>query len=341
MRRREFIAGLGGAAAWPLAASAQQTGVPPSQRQPLPNDPVIGVLDMAGPRRPKDPFFEAFRKGLEDGGFGGDANLFILYRWAGGDFMRLQELVADLVGRQVAAIVAIGALAPVARTKRTTSTIPIVFLYGGDAVKDGLVASLNRPGGNVTGIMGIIGGESGGLEGKRLELLLQLVPQARKIGFLSNGRAYGYEQWTTSMLAAGRALGVEIMVVECHDDRDYEPAVANMVEGGAGGMILSNFVLPNLGKVVQLAASHKLPAIYPYQSLVRFGGLMSYEADFPTLAYRLGSAYVARIVKGAKPADLPVEQPTKFNFAINLKTAKALGLSIPPNLLAVADQVIE
>jgi putative tryptophan/tyrosine transport system substrate-binding protein len=312
-----------------VAARAQQTAMP-----------VVGFLDMAGPLESRA--MEAFRKGLADGGFVDGVNLFIEYRWASGNFGRLPDLAADLVGRQIAVIVAVGGAAPIALAKRITPTIPIVFLYGGDAVKDGLVVSLNRPRGNVTGIMGIIGGERGGLEGKRLEFLLQLVPQARKIGLLSNDTAYGYKQFTTSMLVAGRALEIEIMVVECHDDHDYEAAVAKIVEGGAGGLILSGFVLPNLGKVVRLAALHKLPAIYPDQWFVRArGGLMSYDPDYLDLFRRLGSAYVARILKGAKPADLPVEQPRKFELAINLKTAKALGLTIPPNLLAIADQVIE
>jgi putative tryptophan/tyrosine transport system substrate-binding protein len=339
MKRRDFIAGLGGAAAWPLATRAQQTEPRRTEGNHFP-PPVIGFLHMFGPGLPARSF-EAFRKGIEDGGFVEGANLFIEYRWARGNFGGLPDLAADLVGRQVAVIVATGALAPALSAKAATSTIPIVFLYGGDPVTDGLVGSLNRPGGNVTGITAIAG-ERGGLNGKRLELLLQLLPQARKVALLSGDKSFGfYEQYTTSMLAAGRALGVEIMIVECRDDRDYEAAVAKMVEDGADAMIDGNFALPNIGKAVLLAALHKLPAIYPDQSLVRLGGLMSYDADIPTLAYRLGSAYVARILKGAKPADLPVEQPTKFDLAINMKAARALGLTIPPNLLAIADEVIE
>jgi putative tryptophan/tyrosine transport system substrate-binding protein len=204
-------------------------------------------------------------------------------------------------------------------------------------VKDQLVASLNRPGGNVTGITAIAGD---GLDGKRLELLLQLVPQARRVAFLSGDRSFiFYEQYTTSMLAAGRALGMEIMIVECRSDRDYDTALAKIHEGGAGGIILGSFVLPNLNKVVPLAALHKLPTIYPYRGLARAGGLMSYDADNLALNRRVGSAYVARILKGAKPADLPVEQPTKFDLVINMKTAKALGLTIPPNLLALAEVI--
>jgi putative ABC transport system substrate-binding protein len=330
MRRREFIAGLGSAAAWPVVARAQQ-----------PTMPVIGFLDMFGPG-PKSPAaIEAFRRGLADGGFVEGANLFIEYRWAGGNFRRVPDLAADLVGRQVAVIVAVNALAPALRAKAATSTIPIVFFYNGDPVEDHLVASLNRPGGNVTGITSRAG-DSSGLDGKRLQLLSQLVPQPRKVAFLSGDSSFSfYEQFTTSMLAAGRALGLEIMIVECSSDRDYEAALAKMVEGRADAMIVGLFVLPNLDKLVPLAALHKLPAIYPRRDFVRIGGLMSYDADNPDLLRRLGSAYVARILKGAKPADLPVEQPAKFGLSINLKTAKALGLTIPETLLATADEVIQ
>jgi len=326
MRRREFIAGLGSAAAWPLVARAQQSAVP-----------VIGYLDAYGPR-PKSFAVEAFRKGLADGGFAEGANLFIEYRWAGGNFRRLPDLAADLVGRQVAVIVAVGVAGPALAAKAATSTIPIAFLIGGDPVEIGLVTNLNRPGGNITGINTF----TSELASKRLDLLLKVVPQANKIGFLSGTRDYlAYEEQTTAMLAAGGALGVEIMIVECRNDRDYEAAVAKMAEGGAGGMILGSFALPNLGKVVPLAALHKLPTIYQSRVFAPAGGLMSYDADVRALYRRLGSAYVARILKGEKPAGIPVEQPTKFELVINLKTAKTLGLTVPPTLLAIADEVIE
>jgi putative tryptophan/tyrosine transport system substrate-binding protein len=328
-RRREFIAGLWGAATWPLAVRAQQAAMP-----------VIGYLDFFAPRprEPRDPYLEALRAGLADGGFVEGMNLFIEYRWAGGNFMRLPDLVADLVDRQVAVIVAVGAVAPALSAKAATSTIPIVFFYGGDPVKDHLVASLNRPGGNVTGINAF----TGELAGKRLDLLLKVVPQVNKIGFLARPRfSLVYEEQTTAMLAAGRALGVEIMIVECRDDSDYEAAMAKIAEGGAGGMILGSFVLPNLNKVVSLAALHKLPTIYPFRALARAGGLMSYDADILDLTRHVGSAYVARILKGAKPADLPVEQPTKFDLVINLKTARALELEVPSTLVALADEVVE
>jgi putative tryptophan/tyrosine transport system substrate-binding protein len=325
MRRREFIAGLG-AAGWPLAGYAQQSAMP-----------VIGFLDFFR-ASPKSPLVEAFRAGLADGGFIDGANLSIEYRSAGANLSRLPDLAADLVRLKVALIVTTGAIGAARSAKAATSTIPIVFLDGGDPVTNGLVASLNRPGGNVTGMTTFLSE----LAGKRLDLLLKVVPQANRIGFLSGARNFlRYEVLTSAMLAAGRALGVEIMIVECRDDRDYDAAVAKMAEGGAGGMIFGGFILPNLNKVVPLAALHKLPTIYPNRGYVRAGGLMSYDADGLSVWRRIGSAYVARILKGEKPADIPVEQPTKFDLAINMKTAKALGLTIPANLLALADEVIE
>jgi putative tryptophan/tyrosine transport system substrate-binding protein len=250
----------------------------------------------------------------------------------------LADLAADLVRRQVALIFTVGAAGPILAAKAATSTIPIVFYFGGDPVKLGLVSSLNRPVGNITGIITL----SSELAGKRLDLLLKLVPQGKEIGFLSGTKSFlAYEEQTTAMLTAGGALGVEIMIVECRNDDDYEAAVAKMAEGGADGMILGTLVLPNLGKVVPLAALHKLPTIYTNKGLVQAGGLMSYDTDQIALARRLGSAYVARILKGAKPADIPVEQPSKFELAINLKTAKALSLTVPETLLATADEVIQ
>jgi putative ABC transport system substrate-binding protein len=203
---------------------------------------------------------EAFRAGLAEAGFVEGKNLSIEYRWANGSFRQLPGLAADLVRRQVAVIATADAFGPIREAMAATSTIPIVFVYDGDPVKDGLVASLSRPGSNVTGI----GTNNSELDGKRLDLLLKMVPRVRKVGFLSGERSFFfYEENKTSMLAAGRALGVEIMIVECHDEGDYEAAVLKMVEGGAGAMILGTFVLRNLYKVVSLASLHKLPTIYP------------------------------------------------------------------------------
>ena len=324
IRRREFIAALGGAAAWPFAVRAQQPAMP-----------VIGFLDLF---RSRPIFVEAFRAGLAEQGFVEGRNLSFEYRSAGGNGRLLPELATDLVRRRVSVIVTTAYVGPALAAKAATSTMPIVFLFGGDPVTPGLVASLNRPGGNVTGINTL----ASELLGKRLDLLLKLVPQARKIGFLSGTRNYlAYEEQTTAMSAAGYALGVEIMIVECRDDRDYEAALVKMVEGGADAMILGSFALPNIEKVLPLAASYKLPASYPVRELARAGGLMSYDMDSNAMARRIGSYYVARILKGEKPADLPVEQPTKFELVINLKAAKALNLEIPPLVRALAEELIE
>ena len=327
MRRRQFIAGLGSAAAWPVVARAQQSATP-----------VIGLLDFFASRPTNGPFVEAFRAGLAEGGFIEGRNLSIEYRGGRGNFRQVADFATELVSRRVALIVAIGALAPARTAKRATSTIPIVFSYGGDPVKDGLVTNLNRPGGNLTGMITF----TSELLSKRLELLLRMVPRARKIGFLSGTSNFvAYGEQTSAILAAGRAGGVEIMIVECRDDREYESALAKMAEGGVDAMILGSFVLPNLQKVVPLAALYKLPAIYNNRIFALAGGLMSYATDGVAMMRRLGSAYVARILKGEPPGDLPVEQPTKFELVINLKTAKALGLTIPETLLATADEVIQ
>jgi putative ABC transport system substrate-binding protein len=326
IRRREFIAGLGSAAAWPLVARAQQSA-----------SPVVGFLDAFGPSL-KSPVVEAFRAGLAEGGFIEGRNLSIEYRWGRGNFRQVPDLAAELVSRPVALIVAVGGLGTARAAKRATSTIPIVFLYGGDPVKEGLVASFNRPGGNLTGMI-LLTSE---LLGKRLDLMLRMLPRARKVGFLSGTSNFAaYEEQTSAILAAGRASGVEIMIVECRDDRDYESALVKMAEGGADAMILGSFALPNLQKVVPLAALYKLPAIYPNRFFADAGGLMSYSADTVAMARRLGSAYVARILEGEAPGDLPVEQPTKFQFVINLRAAKAMGLEVPYTLSALADEVIQ
>jgi putative tryptophan/tyrosine transport system substrate-binding protein len=322
MRRREFIVGLGSMAAWPCAARAQQSA-----------SPVVGFLDA----QPRVPVAEAIRAGLAEGGFIEGRNLSIEYR--SGNLRQQADFAAELVSRPVALIFALGALAPVLAAKRATSTIPIVFGYGGDPVKDGLVASFNRPGGNLTGMIAL----TSELLGKRLDLLLKMVPRARKVGFLSGTSNSGaaYEEQTSAILAAGRAGGVEIMIVECRDDREYESALVKMAEGGADAMIIGSFALPNIQKVVPLAALHKLPAIYFDRFFADAGGFMSYSTDVVAIGRRLGSAYAARILKGEAPGDLPVEQPTKFHLVINLKTAKALGIEVPETLLATADEVIE
>jgi putative tryptophan/tyrosine transport system substrate-binding protein len=327
IRRREFIAGVGGAVAWPLGAQAQQPAMP-----------VIGYLGLGAPQ-PRGRRLEALREGLVDAGFIEGKNLAIEYRWASGNLRLFPTLAADLVRLQVALIVASGALGPARAVKAATSTIPVVFVYGGDPVKDGLVESLNRPGGNLTGITFI----SNELDGKRLDLLRQMVPRATTVGFLSGPPSgFAYEAEKTSILAAGRALGLQILIGECRTDRDYMPVMDSLVQNGAGAMLLGTFPFPNPYKIINLAAIFKIPAMYTDGSFGRAGGLMSYgAAEDPTAFRRVGKDYVARILNGAKPAEMPVQRMTRLELVINLRTAKALELEVPPTLLAIADEVIE
>jgi putative ABC transport system substrate-binding protein len=327
MKRRDFVTLLGGAVAWPLAARAQQ-----------PKVPVIGFLSNGVLPRQRAPALEALRAGLAEAGYEEGRNLAIEYRGGEPNSRRLLPLAVDLVNRPVAVIITAGAQAPIVAAKAATSTIPIVFFYAGDPVADGFAASLNRPGGNVTGVTTL----SRNLASKRLDLLHKMVPQATTIGFLSGTPDYiTYEVQTTSMRTAARALGLELAVVECRGDADFEAAFSTFEERRAEALILGTFPFRNLNKVVELAAGHKLPAIYPGRNFVINGGLMSYDSDAPSAFRQLGAQYVGRILNGAKPADLPIQQPTKFDLAINLNTAKALGLTVPPTLLAIADEVIE
>jgi putative ABC transport system substrate-binding protein len=327
VRRREFITLLGGAAAaWPVMAQAQQPAMP-----------VIGFIHPGYPNAASS-FLAAFHQGLKKAGFVEGQNAAIEYRWAGGQFDSIPGLVADLIERQVAVIVAVNGFVPIRAAKAATSTIPIVFAYGGDPVKQGLVASFSRPGSNITGVTFL----TEALTAKRLELLRMLLPHAKTVGFLSGGaRSSFYQQeQKDSMLEAGRALGLEIAIVEAASDRDFEAAFATMVERQVDAFVLSPLPYPNLDKVVALAARHKLPAMYPGRGLIAAGGLVSYGADFTNVYVQVG-VYTGQILHGAKPADLPVIQPTKFELVINLRTAKALGLEVPDKLLALADEVIE
>jgi putative ABC transport system substrate-binding protein len=320
MRRRDFITFLGGAAAaWPIVAVAQK-----------PKVPVIGLLGT----QQQALALEELRTGLAEAGYEAGRNLTIEYR-AGG---RLRPLAIDLVNHQVDVIVTTGAQGPILAAKAATATIPIVFFYAGDPVADGFVASLNRPGGNITGVTTF----SRDLAGKRLDLLHKMIPQAKTVGFLSGTPDYlTYEVQTSSMRAAASALGLELVLVECRSDADFETAFSTFEERHAEALILGTFPFRNLNKTVELAASHKLPAIYASRDRVIAGGLMSYDSDARAAFRQLGTEFVGRILSGDKPAELPVQQPTKFEFVINLKTAKALGLTVPPTLLAIADQVIE
>jgi putative ABC transport system substrate-binding protein len=322
MKRRQFIAGLGSAAAWPVVTRAQQRG----------RLPVIGVL--WGDLNERFPL-GAFRWGLADAGFVVGENVAIEFRGANLEFARLPALAADFVQRQVDVIFTASSLAPARVAKSATTTIPIVFLYGGDPVKNGLVASLNRPGGNVTGMTGF----RTELGNKRLGPLHELVPGDKTIAFLTAGQPPSDD----GVLAAARTLGLDVAIIIVRNDRDFERAFMGLAERLVGALIVNNDpLLINFASIiVALAERYKIPAMYPGSGWVRRGGLISYGADVIGRYRQAAAQYVGPILKGAKPADLPVQQPTKFELAINLKTAKTLGLTIPETLLATADQVIE
>jgi putative ABC transport system substrate-binding protein len=325
IRRREFIALLGSAAAWPLAAPAQQ-----------PSMPVVGFLNVAWPDLYR-PMTAAFRQGLEESGYVDGQNVTIEYRWAEGRSDRLPAMAADLVRRHVAVIAATSTPAALA-AKAATATIPIIFEMGSDPVRLGLVASLNRPGGNVTGVSFI----SSELAPKQLGLLRELAPGSARIAVLADSTFPGTELFVSEFRAAASALGQQIEVLYVSSDREIETAFKILVEHGAGALLggTGPFLLSQRERIVALAARHRIPAIYILRDYVVAGGLMSYGASV-TDAYRQAGIYAGRILKGEKPGDLPVMLPTKFELAINVKTAKALGLEIPDKLLALADEVIE
>jgi ABC-type uncharacterized transport system substrate-binding protein len=326
MRRREFITLLSGAAAsLPFAARAQQAM------------PVIGFLHGASPSY-LGQFVDALRKGLNEAGYVEGQNLAIEYRWAEGHYDRLAALAADLVDRQVAVILAMGGTDPARAAKAATSTIPIVFVSAADPVRTGLVASLNRPGGNVTGVSLI----AAALDEKKMGLLHELAPKAAVIAGLINPNYPGAKTQASEVQETANHLGVKAVILTAATDDEIDAAFASAVQQGAGAMLVSSdpFFNSRSGRFVEQAARHSLPVIYPQSEYVRGGGLISYGPDFSD-GYRNGGVYVGKILKGAKPAELPVMQPTKFELMINLKTAKTLGLIVPSTLLATADEVIE
>ncbi len=325
MRRREFI-GLAAGATFvaPCIARAQQPAVP-----------VVGFLRSA-PLADAAHLVTAFRQGLKETGYVEGQNVAVEYRSAENQHDRLPALVAELIRRPVAVIV--GNIPPAVAAKATTTTVPIVFATGSDPVQDGLVASLNRPGGNITGVTFF----SAQLGAKRLDLLRQLVPSATTIAVLVGPENSSTMAERSDVQAAAQAVGQQLVIVDVGSDRDFERAFATFVQRGARALLVSGsaFMFSNRERFVALAVRHGLPASYEQREYVTSGGLMSYGTSI-TDAYRLVGVYVGRILKGEKPADMAVQRPTKFELVLNLKTAKALGLTITPLMLGQADEVIE
>jgi putative tryptophan/tyrosine transport system substrate-binding protein len=326
MRRREFLGVVGGTAlAWPLAARAQQ-----------PTVPVVGFISSGSPG-PLRQALAAFQEGLKEAGYVEGQNVTVEYRFAEGQPDRFPGLVSDLVRRQVAVLV-VTSITGVLAAKQATTTIPIVFSVGDDPVTAGLVASFNRPGGNMTGVYQL----TTGLEAKRLGLLHEMVPKATTIAVLVNPNFSGAETQLRDVREAATRLGVRLVILRATTESDFDPAFATLVQQRAGALLVCASPFFNLlrEQLVVLAARHAVPAIYEWRDFAAAGGLMSYGTVL-TDAYRQAGVYAGRVLKGAKPADLPVVQVTKFEFVINLSTAKALGIDVPPTLSARADEVIE
>ena len=325
MKRREFITLPGGAAVgWPTVARAQQPAIP-----------VIGFLNSRAPSE-NPAILAAFRRGFEEAGYVEGRNVAVEYRWADGQYDRLPALAADLVGRQVAAIVANG---PAVQTANSaTSALPIVFVVGFDPLAFGLVDSLSRPGGNLTGVS-VLDVEIGA---KRLELLHELVPTATIIALLVNPTTPAAETVTREAQAAARGLGLQLHVLHASSDRDFDTVFATVAQLRAGALVIGAdpFFTSQSKQLAELTVRHGVPTVYEFREFAAAGGLISYGSSIAD-AYRLAGVYTGRILKGEKPADLPVQQATKVELVINLKTAKALGITFPLTLLGRADEVIE
>ncbi len=327
IRRRDFIALLGGAVVtWPLMAGAQQQAMP-----------IVGYLSARSPEDTAD-ILAAFRRGLSETGYVERQNVIVEYRWALGDYERLTALAAELASMPLALLVATGGEPSALAAKAATSAIPIIFTIGSDPVQAGLVTSYNRPGGNITGINIL----TTTLEAKRVGLLHELMPQAETLGFLLNPNNPLADSQFEQAHQASRAAGVQIDVLRANDDNDIEMAFRAAAQQKISGLAVAAapFFDTRREKLVALAAQNSLPTIYHFREFALAGGLMSYGVDITDM-YRQAGIYAGRILKGVRPTDLPALQPTKFELVINLKTAKALGLTVPPLLLARADEVIE
>jgi ABC-type uncharacterized transport system substrate-binding protein len=324
IRRREFITLLGGAAAWPLAARAQQAAMP-----------VIGFLDGQSFDL---HLMTAFRQALKDVGYIEGRNVAIYFRSADGQTDRLVTLAGDIIGRRVAVIITTGGGAAALAAYAATTTIPIVFVNGVDPVSSGLVMSLNRPGGNATGVYIF----QQVLEGKRLGLLRELVPSAASIAVLLNPTNANFQSQLRGVQDAARDLGQQVSILSANTEREIDVAFATVAQSGARALLVGSdpFFSSERDQVIALAARHAIPAIYEGREFATAGGLASYGTSLAD-AYRQAALYAGRILKGEKPADLPIVQPTKFEFVINLKTAKTLGLDVSPGLAASADEIVE